>query len=71
MSSSYFSISVIKQSNLPKEQLAIFQLNLSKEALCDFLNGSNTFNKPINLTKHKIIELIINCNVIKNNNDVN
>ena len=28
MSSSYFAISLIKQSNMPKEQLAIFLLNV-------------------------------------------
>ena len=39
MSSSYFAISLIKQSNMPKEQLAIFLLNISKEALCDFLRN--------------------------------
>ena len=38
MSSSYFAISLIKRSNMPKEQLAVFLLNVLKEALCDFLN---------------------------------
>ena len=36
MSSSYFAISLIKQSNMAKEQLPIFLLNVSKEALPDF-----------------------------------
>ena len=71
MSSSYFAISVIKQRNLPKEQLAIFLLNLSKKALCDFLHEAKILNKPINLTKSKMIELIINCNATKSNNEVN
>ena len=71
MSSSYFAISLIKQSNLPKEQLAIFLLNISKEALCDFLNESGILNKPHNLTKNKMIELIINCNMLRNNNEIN
>ena len=71
MSSSYFAISMIKQSNLLKEQLAIFLLNLSKEALCDFLNEAKILNKPINLTKNKMIELIINCNVTKSDNEIN
>ena len=71
MPSSYFAISLIKQSNLPKEQLAIFLLNISKEALCDFLNESGILNKPHNLTKNKMIELIINCNMLRNNNEIN
>ena len=62
---------MIKQSNLPKEQLAIFLLNLSKEALCDFLNEAKILNKTINLTKNKMIELIFNCNATKSNNKVN
>ena len=40
MSSSCYAISLIKQSNMPKEQLAILLLNVSKEALWDFLNES-------------------------------
>ena len=62
---------MIKQSNLPKEQLAIFLFNLSKEALCDFLNEAKILNKTINLTKNKMIELIFNCNATKSNNKVN
>ena len=62
---------MIKQSNLPKKQLAIFLLNLSKEALCDFLNEAKILNKTINLTKNKMIELIFNCNATKSNNKVN
>ena len=53
MSSSYYAISLIKRSNMPKEQLVIFLLNVSKEALCDFLNESGLLNKPTNLTKTK------------------
>ena len=62
---------MIKQSNLPKKQLAIFLFNLSKEALCDFLNEAKILNKTINLTKNKMIELIFNCNATKSNNKVN
>ena len=62
---------MIKKSNLPKEQLAIFLLNLSKEALCDFLNEAKILNKTINLTKNKMIELIFNYNANKSNNKVN
>ena len=62
---------MVKQSNLPKKQLAIFLFNLSKEALCDFLNEAKILNKTINLTKNKMIELIFNCNATKSNNKVN
>ena len=71
MSSSYFAISLTKQSNMPKEQLAIFLLNVSKEALCDFLNESGLLNKPTNLTKNKMIKLIINDGVITTGNSIN
>ena len=66
MLSSYFAISLIKRTNMPKEQFAIFSLNLSKEALYDFLNESRLIDKSHNLTKNKMIELIINCDVIDN-----
>ena len=38
---------------MPKEQHAIFLLNVSKEALCDFLTELRLLNKPTNLTKTK------------------
>ena len=56
---------------MPKEQLAIFLLNVSKETLCDFVNESGLLNKPTNLTKNKMIELIINDGVIATGNSVN
>ena len=56
---------------MPKEQLSIFLLNLSKESLCDFLNESRLIDKSHNLTKNKMIELIINCDVINNNSNNN
>ena len=62
---------MIKQSNLPKEQLAIFLLNISKEALCDFLNESEILSKPNNLTKNKTIELIINDRMLTTGNAMN
>ena len=68
MSSSYYAISLIKKSNMPKEQLDIFLLNISNEALCDFLNESWILNKPTNLTKNKMIELIINDGVLATGN---
>ena len=70
MSSSCYVISLIKQSNMPKEQLAIFLLNVSKET-CDSLNESGLLNKPTNLTKNKMIELIINDGVIATGNSIN
>ena len=71
MSSSCFGISFIKQSNMPKEELTIFLLNISKETLCDFLNESGILNKPHSLTRNKMIELIINCNVLRSDNEIN
>ena len=47
MSSSFYAISLKKISNMPKEQLAIFLRNLSKESLCDFLNESRLINHII------------------------
>ena len=70
MSSSYFAISLIQQSNMRKEQLAIFLLNVSKEGLCDILNETGLLNKPIHLTKTKVIELAINDGVIKKGNSI-
>ena len=71
MSSSCYVISLIKQSNMPKEQLAIFLLNVSKETLCDSLNESGLLNKPTNLTKNKMIELSIKDGVIVTGNSIN
>ena len=69
MSSSFYAISLIKRSNMSNKQLAIFLLNLSKESLCDFLNESRLIDKSHNVTKNKMIQLIINCDVINNNNN--
>ena len=60
---------MIKRSNMPKEQLAIFLLNLSKESLSDFFNELRLVDKSHNLTKNEMIELITNCDVINNNNN--
>ena len=54
---------------MPKEQLAIFLLNLSKESLSDFLNELRLVDKSHNLTKNEMIELIINCDVVNNKNN--
>ena len=71
MSSSYFAISLIKRSNMTKEQLAIFLLNISKEALSDFLKESGILNRPTNFTRNKMIELIINDGVLTKGNEIN
>ena len=71
MSSSYFTISLIKRSNISKEQLAIFLLNVSKEALSDYLNDLKMTNSPTNLTKSKMIELIINDGILTTGNGIN
>ena len=56
---------------MPKEQLAIFLLNISKEALCDFLNESEILSKPSNLTKNKMIDLNINDRMLTTGNAIN
>ena len=71
MSSSYFAISLIKRSNMTKEQLAVLLLNISKEALSDFLNESGILNRPTNFTRNKMIELIINDGVLTKGNEIN
>ena len=71
MSSSYFATSLIKQSNIPEEQLAILLLNVSKEALFGFLNEWGLLNKPTNLTKNKMIGSIIEDGVITTGNSIN
>ena len=65
MSPSYTSILLIKQSNISKEQLTIFLLNVSKEALFDYLNESKILNNPTRLSKKKMTEWIINDGVLK------
>ena len=47
MSSSFCAILLIKISNMPREQLAIFLLNLSKDSLCDFFNELRLINHII------------------------
>ena len=69
MSSSFYAISLIKRSNMSNKQLAIFLLNLSKESLCDFLNDSRLIDTCHNVIKNKMIQLIINGDVINNNNN--
>ena len=69
MSSSFYAISLLKRSNMSNKQLAIFLLNLSKESLCDFLNESRLIGKSHNVIKNKMIQLIINGDVINNNNN--
>ena len=59
MSSSCYTISLIKQSNMPKEQVAVFLLNVSKEALCDFLMEPRALNKPTNLKKTNWLKLLL------------
>ena len=53
MSPSYKAISLIKQSDITKEQLIIFLLNVSKEALFDYLMKSKILNNSTRLSKTK------------------
>ena len=56
MSPSHTSISLIKQSNMSKERLTIFLLNVPKEALFNYLNESKILSNPTRLSKIKMIE---------------
>ena len=71
MSPSYKAISLIKQSDMTKEQLTIFLLNVSKEALFDYLMESKILNNSTRLSKNKMIELIINNGVTTVNKKIN
>ena len=71
MSPSYKAISLIKQSDMTKEQLIIFLLNVSKEALFDYLMESKILNNSTRLSKNKMVELIINNGVITVNKKIN
>ena len=50
MSPSYTAISLIKQSNMTKEKLTMFLLNVSKEALFDYLMESKLLNNSTRLS---------------------
>ena len=65
MSPSHTSISLIKQSNMSKERLTIFLLNVPKEALFNYLNEPKILSNPTRLSKNKMIEWIINDGVLK------
>ena len=56
MSPSHTSISLIKQSNMSKERLTIFLLNVPKEALFNYLNEPKILSNPTRLSKNKMIE---------------
>ena len=71
MSPSYKAISLIKQSDMTKEQLIIFLLNVSKESLFDYLMESKILNNSTRLSKNKMIELIINNGVTTVNKKIN
>ena len=71
MSSSYKAISLTKQSPMTKEQLTIFLLNISKEALFDYLIEPKILNNSTRLSKNKMIELIINNGVITVDKEIN
>ena len=56
---------------MTKEQLTIFLLNVSKEALFDYLMESKILNNSTRLSKNKMIELIINNGVTTVNKKIN
>ena len=59
MSPSYHAISLIKQSDMTKEKMTMFLLNVSKEVLIDYLINTKILNNPTRITKNKMIELIV------------
>ena len=71
MTPSYNPISLIKQSDMTKEQLAIFLLNVSKEALFDYLSESEILNNPGRISKNKMIKLIINDGKLTVDKEIN
>ena len=71
MSPSYHAISLIKQSDMTKEQMTMFLLNVSKEALIDYLIQSKILNHSGRITKNKIIELIVNDGEITIDKEIN
>ena len=71
MSPSYHAISLIKQSDMTKEQMTMFLLNVSKEALIDYLIQSKLLNHSGGITKNKIIELIVNDGEITIDKEIN
>ena len=71
MTPSYNPISLIKQSDMTKEQLAIFLLNVSKEALFDYLSESEILNNPGRISKNKMIKLIINDGELTVDKEIN
>ena len=71
MSPSYQAISLIKQSDMTKEQMTMFLLNVSKEALIDYLIQSKILNHSGRITKNKIIELIVNDGEITIDKEIN
>ena len=71
MSPSYHAISLIKQSDMTKEQMTMFLLNVSNEALIDYLIQSKILNHSGRITKNKIIELIVNDGEITIDKEIN
>ena len=59
MASSYFAISLLKQSTLPEKQLRIFLSHLSQQLLKEYLSKANIYNGRRNMTKIDLIDIII------------
>ena len=71
MSPSYTAISFIKQSNMTREQITIFLLNVSKEDLFDYLMESKILSNSTRISKTKMIELVITDGVITVDKEIN
>ena len=67
MSPSHTSISLIKQSNMSKERLTIFLLNVPKEALKNLIIPNELTFSPVSLedVRNKIMKLDIKKIILK------
>ena len=66
-----YSNLIDKKSNMTREQITIFLLNVSKEVLFDYLMESKILSNSTRISKTKMIELIITDGVITVDKEIN
>ena len=59
MKSAYLVISILKQSNIPIEQLKIFLSFVNQKSLKEYLTLSNIYNGKKNVCTSDLIDLIV------------
>ena len=59
MKSAYLVISILKQSNIPIEQLKIFLSYVNQKSLKEYLTLSNIYNGKKNVCTSDLIDLIV------------